>query len=1247
MKNYYLILIFFFFAFLPEGKSQVVNAWINEFHYDNDGTDANESAEILVKRADTLDLGLLVITKYNGSGGVVYGSDTVSTFTVGDTVGDFYLFSIVYPSNGLQNGAPDGLALSYNGALIQFISYEGSFDATAGPAIGVTSTDIGVSQSTTEPVGTSLQLVGYDTTYSGLTWVGRVTASLGSVNANQTIGVDTLAPVFDAGYPNASAVADNKFNLNVRMNEAGKVFYVVLANGSPAPDVATVKAGDTLLVNNIATDTTVIVTGLAHGTSYDVYVVAEDNAAGLNTQSSVSLVEVTTLLARTLNLLEPLNEATLILSDTSWFEFEATLIDSVAFWYYNPLVSSFVKAGNNFSASLDSVLVILPQSFSYFDSIQVYLADAIDPTFTSDTNLYFLLDNQSPVYTSLFPQNNSVITGNETFRIEFNEYVLDGSNDSIMIYRRADSTLFDVLHVDTDSVWVSHITAGNSITSGLNFIPNQSFESATSYYVLISEGAVTDKQNNPFQLFNDTVWNFTTLSQELFFSEYIEGSGNNKALEILNPTADTVLLADYRIAQSSNGGGWSYYHTFPANAYIAPGQVWVIAANEVSAAYYDTAMAQEVLSYPSVVHFTGDDARALQHSFDGGTSWVDIDIIGIPTSDPGNGWAVAGVSEATYNHTLLRKVSVTTGNSDWSLSAGTNADDSEWKVFPQNTFGNLGLPTPIASSAAEVLTFSIPGISSLTDIYPEGDSIRCHVIFSAQLDSLYPVFTLSEGASSVPASGDSIDFSTLSSTITVTAEDGVTAAVWTIYITQAASALTENDILDISFAEEAADPIIDTTNHTIEVLLQYGTERDSLVPQLVLSPGATSVPTSGTITDFTADTTLIVVTAENGLVQEWKILVSEYIIDVANLAEFRSYLGSGATFRITGEVVLTAQMSFQNKKYLQDSTAAILVYDPSGIITTSYSEGDGITNLVGTITSYRDVVELVPLVDPGAASSTQNSISVQTISISEFKNNLAQYESELIRIAPVQFENAGANFANGTNYDIYLGTDTTICRVDFYSTDLTGTAIPDSASVTGIAGRYFSTAQLFPRYKADVVELFPVIPPSTVADLNFIKVDGVNIEGFDKDQLNYTSLVAYSATQVPVVTYELADQSASAVLTNAASLPGVATIEVTAEDGETTKTYSVTFEKQANGISQKSDDEVTLYPLPVSNLLFIKNTQSFSRLEVINLTGRRVYEINTGGAETEKIDVSGWNSGMYILRLISGNEIVTKRFIVN
>ena len=78
----------------------------------------------------------------------------------------------------------------------------------------------------------------------------------------------------------------------------------------------------------------------------------------------------------------------------------------------------------------------------------------------------------------------------------------------------------------------------------------------------------------------------------------------------------------------------------------------------------------------------GDDAFALTVA----GSLEILDIIGDMGADPGGGWPVAGVDEATKDHTLVRKDEVSSGNGgDWASSAGTNADDSEWIVAERPT----------------------------------------------------------------------------------------------------------------------------------------------------------------------------------------------------------------------------------------------------------------------------------------------------------------------------------------------------------------------------------------------------------------------------------------------------------------------------------------------------------------------------------------------------------------------------------
>ena len=84
--------------------------------------------------------------------------------------------------------------------------------------------------------------------------------------------------------------------------------------------------------------------------------------------------------------------------------------------------------------------------------------------------------------------------------------------------------------------------------------------------------------------------------------------------------------------------------------------------------------------------------------------------------DPGNGWEVAGEADATKDHTLVRKCSVTDGNTDWAASAGTNADDSEWVVYDQNTWDNLGSHVAVCSGLPE-LAISDP---SDGEVFPSG-----------------------------------------------------------------------------------------------------------------------------------------------------------------------------------------------------------------------------------------------------------------------------------------------------------------------------------------------------------------------------------------------------------------------------------------------------------------------------------------------------------------------------------------------
>ncbi len=128
---------------------------INEIHYDNLGTDTGEAIEIEGPAgASIADFSIVLI---NGNGGVPYGTPQVLQGALPASCGTRGVIAVTYPQDGLQNGSPDGIALlDASGQVIEFVSYEGVILGQAAPVAGLTSTDIGASQTNAAP-GTSLQ----------------------------------------------------------------------------------------------------------------------------------------------------------------------------------------------------------------------------------------------------------------------------------------------------------------------------------------------------------------------------------------------------------------------------------------------------------------------------------------------------------------------------------------------------------------------------------------------------------------------------------------------------------------------------------------------------------------------------------------------------------------------------------------------------------------------------------------------------------------------------------------------------------------------------------------------------------------------------------------------------------------------------------------------------------------------------------------------------------------------------------
>ncbi len=164
------------------------NTWINELHYDNDGGDVDEFVELLIEDAGSFDLASFSVYLYNGSNGEFYASETADNLVEGSTVNGYTFYTWYFP--GIQNGSPEGLALAFDGTLIedQFLSYEGTFMGTNGPASGILSLDIGVEEPTSNPVGYSLQLAGSGLSYTHFYWTDPAENTPGELNLLQELG---------------------------------------------------------------------------------------------------------------------------------------------------------------------------------------------------------------------------------------------------------------------------------------------------------------------------------------------------------------------------------------------------------------------------------------------------------------------------------------------------------------------------------------------------------------------------------------------------------------------------------------------------------------------------------------------------------------------------------------------------------------------------------------------------------------------------------------------------------------------------------------------------------------------------------------------------------------------------------------------------------------------------------------------------------------------------------------------------
>ena len=189
----------------------------------------------------------------------------------------------------------------------------------------------------------------------------------------------------------------------------------------------------------------------------------------------------------------------------------------------------------------------------------------------------------------------------------------------------------------------------------------------------------------------------TPAPASIILSEYVEGSGNNKAIELYNTGPSSVDLDDAGtdwVLEFYFNGSTLVGTTIDLTGIIGAKSTYVIADNDSAPAILSVADQQSVASF-----FNGDDAIVLR------AGGVVIDSLGRVGEDPGSGWTGGGLS--TANRTLRRKTSILTGD---TIVNDAFDPSVQWVGFPQDTFSGLGGRVPEPTSILVWASIGLLGV---------------------------------------------------------------------------------------------------------------------------------------------------------------------------------------------------------------------------------------------------------------------------------------------------------------------------------------------------------------------------------------------------------------------------------------------------------------------------------------------------------------------------------------------------------
>lgn len=434
---------------------------------------------------------------------------------------------------------------------------------------------------------------------------------------------------------------------------------------------------------------------------------------------------------------------------------------------------------------------------------------------------------------------------------------------------QVDQTKYEINKIP-DGISLDYFMANVSVSEGAKFAVYQSDGHTPAYDIKDGYKVVVTAQDRV----NTSTYTLSVLNalKDLIISEYIEGTRENRALEILNPNNVDIALSNYLVTGTSNASDTlEHFYPFPPNDTIRANDVYVIVHNNAKAEM--KAVADWVTATNEyVASFNGNDSRGIAKRI--GNDTVLMDLVGNPVNPGKQYYSIAGTSNAMVDKTVLRKATITTGNTNWPVSAGSNVNDSEWVLYGIDFIGNLGKPTEEISDNAS-LKLIVLGNDTLEGFNPEKFGYNVTYPDGIKEIPVIKVTPSEEGASIKIDTAKNLSGTTeeRTTTITVTAEDGFTQLKYTITYSLISSDASLSNLMVDRVSVTGFTP----TDLKYSLILPVNTTEVPTVSAIPTTDKAKLELKQATTLDGSPDdrTALVKVIAEDGItILEYSILFS-------------------------------------------------------------------------------------------------------------------------------------------------------------------------------------------------------------------------------------------------------------------------------------------------------------------------------------------------------------------------------------